>query len=51
MEDNPKTYTEFILALLKKAVETEENYKSCRPLTRAAANIMHYILRRMPKFS
>ncbi len=39
MEHDSKTYTDSILALSKKAVDTEENKRCCHPLRRVAANL------------
>ncbi len=39
MEDDSKTYTDCILALRKKAVDTEESKKGCCPLRRVAAKL------------
>ncbi len=37
MEDDSKTYTDFILACRKKAVDTEENLRGHHPLRRVTA--------------
>ncbi len=39
MEDDSKTYTDCIIALRKKAVDTEENCRGCCPLRRVAAGV------------
>ncbi len=39
MESDNKTYADCILALRKKAVDTEDNKKGCCPLRRIAASL------------
>ncbi len=39
MENDDKTYADCILALRKKAVDTEDNKKGHYPLRRIAANL------------
>ncbi len=39
MEDDSKTYTDFIFALMEKAVDTEENHRGFHPFKKLAASL------------